>query len=409
MAERVSLTEERIKALKAPETGEAILWDRDIRGFGVRAYPSGRKVFILFYRPNGGGRSAPQRRMTLGEAGSLKLGDARAAARRYLGQIAAGGDPQAQRKEASRREAARLDKALDAYEEYLKSRRVVNTRHILSLLRRELLSFGKIDVAAIDRQMVAGRVAKLEERKQPGAAQDLRAKATTFFNWAVTRGLVYANPLAGWRRERATRAQITARTGRALVAAEIKSVWRACGNVTAPYGDYVRTLLLLGQRRTETVLMRWRDVDLTHGIWTIPATDAKNGREHRVPLPPFAAEIIRRQRRWAGCPYVFAGRHGKPMAGWSKRHPELVKQAGVTFTLHDCRRTFRSGLRMLGVETELAELMLNHTRADLLERYDREPRWPEREAAAALWADHVSALVNDKAGPVVDIASRRSA
>jgi len=97
------------------------------------------------------------------------------------------------------------------------------------------------------------------------------------------------------------------------------------------------------------------------------------------------------------------------MTGWSKRHPELVRLSGVAFTLHDCRRTFRSGLSRLGVETELAEMMLNHTRADLLERYDREPRWEERMVAARHWADHVARLTVDDDPDVIDLASRRRA
>ncbi|MGY3455290.1 hypothetical protein ACVWW5_000740 [Bradyrhizobium sp. LM3.4] len=169
MQNRVNLTEERIKALKPEEGREVVLWDSELRGFGVRCWPSGRKLFILLYRAGGGGRKAPQRRMTLGEVGSVRLADARTAARKYAGQIAGGVDPQSQRKEALRRDAARLDRAIDAYEEHLKSRHVVNTVHIVSLLRRELLGpLGKVDVQTIDRQSVANQVAKLEERKKPG-------------------------------------------------------------------------------------------------------------------------------------------------------------------------------------------------------------------------------------------------
>lgn len=405
---RVSLTENRIRAFTPPDNGEAVLWDQDINGFGVRCYPSGRKVFILYYRANGGGRRAPKRRMSLGEFGSVKLADARIAARRYHGQIAAGIDPQAVRKEANRRDKSRLDSAIDLYDQQLEARGVVNRKQITSMLRRELLGpFGKVDLASIDRQMVADRVERLDLAGQAGAAQDLRAKAATFFNWAANRGLVYASPLAGWRREKATRAQANIRPGKSLSSPEIKRIWRACGAVAAPYGDYVRILVLVGQRRKETALMRWRDLDLTAGVWTIPGSVAKNGREHRVPLPPLAVSILRRQKKWVGSPYVFAGGSGKAMAGWSKRHPPLVRESGVEFTLHDCRRTFRSGLTLLKVDPELAEIMLNHARGDLIERYDREPRWNERMAAATAWADHVANAVEDKT--VAEIAARRSA
>lgn len=410
MASRVSLTEGRVKAMKPQGKGEVVLWDSDIRGFGVRCWPSGRKIFILLYRSGGGGRKAPQRRMSLGEVGSVRLSDARNAARQYLGQIAAGADPQAELKEAGRRDAARLDHSLDAYEKHLESRHVVNTVHIMSLLRRELLGpLGKIDIQLIDRQMVADQVAKLEGQKKPGAAQDLRSKSATFLNWAVNRGLLRANPLGGWRRDRKTRAQYTARTGRALSSDEVKTVWRACSSVSMPYGDYVRILFLLGQRRKETALMKRGDLDLKRGVWTIQASQTKNGREHRVPLPPFAVAILQRQRKWAGSDYVFAGLDGAAMTGWSKRHPNLVRESGIRFTLHDCRRTYRSGLGALGVETEVAEMMLNHTREELLETYDREPRWKERVLAAERWASHVAEIVGERSTGVVDLAAKETA
>ncbi|MGY3288019.1 integrase [Bradyrhizobium sp. LM3.6] len=91
------------------------------------------------------------------------------------------------------------------------------------------------------------------------------------------------------------------------------------------------------------------------------------------------------------------------MTGWSKRQPDLVKKCGVKFHLHDCRRTFRSGLSAAGVEEEVAEMMLNHTREELLETYDREPRWKERVDAAQRWAQYIARVVDDSA--VVELAA----
>jgi integrase len=81
------------------------------------------------------------------------------------------------------------------------------------------------------------------------------------------------------------------------------------------------------------------------------------------------------------------------MSGWTTRLRELVNKSGVEFTLHDCRRTFRSGLSRVGVDREIAELMLNHSRGDLVERYDREARTAARAAAADKWATLVAQIV----------------
>jgi len=390
---KTALTEGRLRSISTPLRSDVFVWDTRVPGFGVRLYSGGKRVYFIQYRV-GGGRAARQRRLTLGEMGVLSLDAARDLARQRLGEVAAGRDPQGERRESSRQEAARLDRAIDAYEASLARRGVVNHKDIASTLRRQLLApLGKVDIANIDRRSVAKRVELLEEVGKPGAAQDIRSKASTFLNWAVNQGLARSNPLAGWRQQRRTRHERSAKVGRSLNADELRAVWEACAECPPPFGDYVRLLLLLGQRRSETAQMRWSDIQTEQGAWVIPAGVAKNGRQHSVPLPSTAVEIIKRQPRIAGSPYVFAGRDGKVMSGWTQRVRGLIKKSGVLFTLHDCRRTFRSGLTALGVVAGVAELMLNHTRSDLEEIYDREPRWSERQIAAQRWSDHVETLI----------------
>jgi integrase len=411
---KFAFTEERIKSL-APTERELFAYDTKAGGLGVRCYPTGRKVYFIQYRV-GAGRKARQRRLPIATTDKISLEDARKVARARFGEIAAGGDPQAARKETLRAEDARLDKAVILYEAALKRRKVVNRATIVATLRRELVGpVGKVDLATIDRQAVAKQVTRLEDAGKPGAAQDLRAKATAFLNWSVDRGLIAANPLAGWRRERATRAQRVERKGRALPDSDIAAMWNACSNVPPPFGDYVRILILLGQRRGETAAMSWQDVDLESGVWTIPASVAKNGRAHRVPLPVAAIDILKMLKPTNPTfrtlhPLIFRGRDQKAMSGWTQRVKGLVDASGVAFTLHDFRRSFRSGLARLGVQEDLAEMMLNHSRADLIEAYDRAPREAARRDAADKWADHVMNVVTvENAGAeVVELALRRA-
>ena len=63
-------------------------WDGEVRGFGVRVYPTGKKTYVIQYRI--GKRS---RRMTLGQHGPLTTDEARRLAMRHLGHIAQGADP----------------------------------------------------------------------------------------------------------------------------------------------------------------------------------------------------------------------------------------------------------------------------------------------------------------------------
>jgi integrase len=210
--------------------------------------------------------------------------------------------------------------------------------------------------------------------------------------------VIPSNPAAGGGPPRAPRAERLSPTGRALDDNELPVLWRAANEAGWPFGPYLKLLLLLGQRRTETALMRWADLDLEAGCWSIPPETAKSGRPHRVPLPDEAIALLRGVPLTTA-PYVFAGRGGCAMSGWSKRlRPVYVATAArgmAPWSLHDLRRTFRSGLAALGVDHVIAELMLGHTvpGGTLAPIYDRAERWPERVEAGRLWSVHVMRTV----------------
>ena len=69
------------------------LWDDALAGFGVGAFPTGRKVYVVQYRQ--AGRS---RRATIGEHGRLTPDEARSEAKKLLGVAEAGSDPIAERR-----------------------------------------------------------------------------------------------------------------------------------------------------------------------------------------------------------------------------------------------------------------------------------------------------------------------
>lgn len=68
----------------------------------------------------------------------------------------------------------------------------------------------------------------------------------------------------------------------------ISSVWDNAGD-HAPTAPHRATIAV--------IKMRWRDLDLKTGWWTIPGEHAKNGRAHRVPLVLEAIAIIKSQQK----------------------------------------------------------------------------------------------------------------
>ena len=152
--------------------------------------------------------------------------------------------------------------------------------------------------------------------------------------------------------------------------------WRACDAVGEPFGTVFKLLLLLGQRLNETAGLR-RD-ELRDDEWHIPSSRAKNHKSHVLSLPPAARALI------AAVPgqqeIIFSTNGRTPPSGWSRAKRRLdqemlklaceeVKASGrnldamtvAAFRLHDLRRTFATGLGELSVESDVIELLLNHS------------------------------------------------
>ena len=88
------ITKRSVEALSPAKKWSVILWDDTLAGFGVKALPSGPKRYIVKYRALGGGRSAPQRWLTLGSHGQITPDQARSMAQQALAAVARGEDPQ---------------------------------------------------------------------------------------------------------------------------------------------------------------------------------------------------------------------------------------------------------------------------------------------------------------------------
>src|ERR1700722_13622840 len=91
-AEQLKITKRVVDQL-APASDRFIVWDNELAGFGLRVAPTGIKTFIVRYRSEGGGRTAPQHLMAIGRYGVLTPDEARKKARGILGAVTKGEDP----------------------------------------------------------------------------------------------------------------------------------------------------------------------------------------------------------------------------------------------------------------------------------------------------------------------------
>lgn len=408
-----AVVKQAVKTGCPPDKVHVMLWEPEIPGFGLKIRRSGSASWLLTYRPKGLGRKATARTLTLGAWPAVSLDAARTAARINHGKIAMGEDPAVALQAARNRDRKLLPAVLDQYESDMTRRGVVNVKMTMSALRRGLAPLFKQEVDTITRAQIVEQIDALEAGEKPGAATALRTHSRTLLEWCVNRGLVPFNPMAGLRRQRATRAERleAEEKGKALGDAEIARVWATAGRM-GPFGGLVRLGILSGMRRSELAGLRWQDV--TEDRIVLHAAGTKTGVRHEVPLTTAMKTIISAQMRQAGSDLVFGSmrKPGAKLSGWSKFTATLVKVSKVDLTLHDLRRTCRTLLSRLGVEENVAELAIGHQRADLIRLYNKDNAWPARVKAFEAVSEHVSKVVagiDDPAagGDVVQMPKRR--
>lgn len=97
------------------------------------------------------------------------------------------------------------------------------------------------------------------------------------------------------------------------------------------------------------------------------------------------------------------------MAGWSKGKINIdrVAKLKTPWTVHDLRRTVRTGLGRLGVLPHVAEAVLNHLPAKLIRTYDRNTYVAEKRDALERWAGHLSVAIAQASG--ANVAALRKA
>lgn len=159
---------------------------------------------------------------------------------------------------------------------------------------------------------------------------------------------------------------------------EIVRILNACKSDLHPFlYVFVKLLILTGARKGEARLAKWKDIDLSKRVWTVPV--AKGGRSRRIVLSHAAiltlAEIEDISRR-LGLPterddYLFVNpRTKKPYdafhAAWYRAR---IKAGLPTVRIHDLRHTFASLLINNGASIYEVQKLLGHHHISMTERY----------------------------------------
>jgi integrase len=354
---------------------QTVLWDSEVKGFGIRRHFTDGRHFLLRYRF--GGRQTYRKIGRFGSPWTCET--ARQEALRLLGLIVTGVNP-AQRQGATF--AGELPRYLDTKRRTLKPGAFTQMERHLRKLAQPLHS---MELAGIDRRAVAQLLSDIE-RSGPTTRNRLRSSLSAFFAWAVREGLIETNCVAG-----TGVAEEGPSRDRVLSNAELAEVWRK-GN------DVVRLLILTGCRRDEIALMRWSEVDFDKSLLVLPPSRVKNGQKHELPLAPSPIEILR-SRRNANAAARGNDALVSDRVSWSHLKEMLDRSlVGVApWRIHDLRRSVATGMGELGILPHIIEAVLNHIRghkAGVAGIYQRAKYEGPMRDALTKWAQHVEAITS---------------
>ena len=317
----------------APVPGKQVLvWDTEVRGFGLRISGGGAKSFIYQRRVNG-----TDRRVTIGRVGEISADAARRKAMALAAQFLDGKDPVVEK----RRQRARSITLRDAFDDYIsapkkkgggkgsakKARTVADIEKVATAYFGDWLDMPASDITGA---MCKKRHAEIVARSAAQANLAFRYLRAVFNHLMADTDdeddpIIRRNPverlnkLAQWAEvKRATGHVPDDRLAAFIEAAHTELLPMNNG---ADVRDAILFMLLTGARIGEVLgdpsvgypALSWADVDLARKMVTL--RDTKNRSDHELPLGNALAGMLK-ARQGGG---EYGGQPARPGSGFRNR------------------------------------------------------------------------------------------
>lgn len=310
-------------------------------------------------------------RVRIGHYGIFTAEQARQEAKNILGMIARGINPNDVAK-AKRAQSVTLSEVFDAY---LKARGSLKSRTIYDykrLMKTYLADWQNRPLVEISKDQIERKHREIGERSPAQANLTMRF-VRALLNFAIGKyedstgnSIIGNNPT---KRLSQTRSWYRVDRRNTVIKAHDLPLWfRAVNNLTNDavgpnrelIRDYLLLLLFTGLRREEGLSLTWEQVDFKAKTLTIP--DPKNRQPHALPLNGFLHDLLmQRHKERTDSPFVFPGSGVKGYLNEPRKQMQkVIEESGITFTLHDLRRTFITIAESLDISAYALKLLANH-------------------------------------------------
>jgi integrase len=269
---------------------------------------------------------------------------------------------------------------------------------VLAGLERDVFpAFGAEPIDAIESLTISKHLATFEARGVMEVAHDVRQRIERIFGYARASGYIMHNPASDMKE---VMRALPPSTPRAAIT-DIATARGLLADIEAqPAGLEVkaamRLLAITAQRPGEVMQARWdqfEGLDGDNPVWKIPGEQMKMKREHWVPLPRQAVELLQALRNTAAKNATFCfpspRRRGEAMDTGVLRYAIIRTGRQNEHCPHGWRASFSTTMKPLRrADGQIIEMMLAHVKADkVAAAYDRAEYLAERREIAQEWAD----------------------
>jgi integrase len=360
-------------------------FDDKVAGLHLRVTAGAKGWSLIFTAPGGGKRT----RMALGKYPATTLAQARARALEAHAELDAGNDPRGV-------VTAGVANVGDLIERYIAKRASTFkcAKETARRLRVDVLPIiGDVKLAELHRRDAIRVIDAIQDRGSRAAADRTFTDLHAMIAWAVSRGELDLNPLAGIKHETFKERE------RVLSEDEIRTSWAEWPAVLpAAVATALKLALVTGQRIGEITGMTTDEIDLGRKVWTIAAARSKNGHAHTVPLSGFAIELIGTPGDGRVFPYAL---DHLPQTVYRFKGKLSVKG----WTPHDLRRTCCTKLAEIGIAPHVIGHVVNHrstTKAGVTATvYNHYDYGAEKRDALELWANRLQAILAGDAAKII--------
>jgi integrase len=349
------------------------------------------------------GRVTGRHDLGIGPLHTISLAEARETALGYRKQIKAGINPldakiadKADRKlqaQAARAERARALTFKDCADRYISVRgaKWTNAKHAAqwraTLRQHAYPIIGDLNVADIDEAHLVQVLAPLY-KTIPETARRLRGRIESVLGFATVSKFRHGDNPARWKHHLQILLDGAAKTVEhhaALPFVESPGFMAELRQQQSTVASALEFLILTAARTGEITGAKWSEIDIKNRAWTIPAERMKSGREHRVPLPGRAVEILNGLDRRGDL--VFA----RGVTGRALRDAallELLQGMRPGVTVHGFRSAFRDWCaEKTSYPHDVVELSLAHAVGDaVVKAYKRTDLFDKRRRLMEAWA-----------------------